>query len=512
MKKIFLYFLLSLSCIGSTYADFQDAMDAFDKGDFETAVQEWIPLAEDGNAEAQYRLGRAYYSGQGITKNDKLAFEWSLKAAEQGFARAQFNVGMFYRDGIGVDIRFEEAFRWVKKAAEQGFARAQFNVGMFYRDGTGVDIRFEEAVRWFKKAARQGDVGSQVFLGWSYSLGDGVATNPKFAYYWMMKAANQGDACAHWNIAYMYVEGLYLKQDINQTYFWGKQAVDKGCEIAILELKKITDYIGDKLPKIEPISYRINFDAIPEQEILLINKANLNGDKKYKSSSLKDLSCKSYLVVTKGGALNIKKKESITTNNLVSSYSQGFTEVTNQRYFDLQSKIRKARYDLQDAKDMEAVGYNSLTAFFSGVLQGALEIKIKDKIQALENELRNTSTTTRTQNKAPYNITQDSVVWEKTQQAKWMLINCISGEVEINELNASDILKINFYKGLRSDDINSFASSNIKAKNKLKNWSKESILSLYNTNKLDNKLLSKSSTEIDTASLVSLVETFLSTQ
>ena len=93
-----------------------------------------------------------------------------------------------------------------------------------------------------------------------------------------------------------------------------------------------------------------------------------------------------------------------------------------------------------------------------------------------------------------------------------MLINCISGEVEINELNASDILKINFYKGLRSDDINSFASSNIKAKNKLKNWSKQSILSLYNTNKLDNKLLSKSSTEIDNASLVSLVETFLSTQ
>ena len=219
---------------------------------------------------------------------------------------------------------------------------------------------------------------------------------------------------------------------------------------------------------------------------------------------------KSNLIVTKGGALNITKKESITTNNLVSSYSQGYTEEPNQKYFELQSKIRQAKYDLQDVKDLDTEAYNALTAVLSVVLKGTRQSQIKDEIQALENELRNTTTTTRTQNKAPYNITQDSVVWEKTQQAKWMLINCITGEVEINELNASDILKINFYKGLRLDDINSFASSNIKAKNKLKNWSKQSILSLYNTNKLDNKLLSKSSTEIDTASLSSLVKTFLS--
>jgi len=473
MKKIFLYFILTLSFIGQAYADLQDASDAFDKGDFETAVQEWKPLAKDGNAEAQYRLGRAYYFGDGIAKNEKLAFEWTLKSAEKGFAKGQHIVGLFYQDGIGVDVDLERAYRW------------------------------------YKKGAKQGHIGSQVLLSYMYALGDGVETNPKFAYYWMMKAANQGDACAHWHIAYMYAEGIYPKQDINQTYFWGKQAVDKGCELAVVELKKITDYLGDNLPKIQPISYRINFDEIPKQEIHLINKANLNGDKKYKLSSLENLTCKSYILATKGGSINIKKKASKKSNR-VSSYSDGYTEETNQRYFDLKSKIRNAKYELEDNDNISSGGGGSnALAFFTGVAIQLRHNQIRDEINALENELRRTKPTVRRENIVSYSITQDSVAFEKTQKAKWMLINCDTGEVEINQLDASNTLKMSLYSGLRSDDLKNFASQNQTSKNKLKTWSELPILSMADIIGQKNKLLSSKTTKIDSDSISSLVKSFL---
>jgi len=474
MKKIFLYFLLSLSFLSPTYADFQDGVDAYNNKQYKKALKEFKPLAEKGNAKAQSYLGYFYSQGFGVWPNVDKSFSWFEKAANQGDARSQYAMGVFYSEGESVPQNDIKALEWLKKSSNQGFSRADKEIKL-------IETRIG------KTSTIQTSDNKQAIPENSYTTPYGWTC--KFGYY----QYQNNNFCSRLpanSIGIEFGDGFScLKGYVKRGKSCGKK----------VKVKVEVTLLTTNIPNLE-------------EEVLLINKANLSGQKKYNTTSLENLSCKSSLIVTKGGALNITKKESITTNNLVSSYSQGFTEVTNQRYFELQSKIRQAKYDLQDVKDLDTEAYNALTAVLSVVLKGTRQSQIKDEIQALENELRNTSTTTRTQNKAPYNITQDSVVWEKTQQAKWMLVNCITGEVEINELNASDILKINFYKGLRSDDINSFASSNIKAKNKLKNWSKQSILSLYNTNKLDNKLLSKSSTEIDTASLVSLVETFLSTQ
>jgi hypothetical protein len=92
-----------------------------------------------------------------------------------------------------------------------------------------------------------------------------------------------------------------------------------------------------------------------------------------------------------------------------------------------------------------------------------------------------------------------------------MLVNCETGEVEINQLDASDTLRMNFYRDLRSDDSRNFASQNKTSKNKLKKWSEESILYLYN-NKSNNTLLSNNKTEVDNDSLASLVKSFFSNE
>jgi len=55
---------------GSVFADdFQDATDAYERKDYETAYKLILPLAEQGYAEAQYNLGIMYSKGQGVQRN-----------------------------------------------------------------------------------------------------------------------------------------------------------------------------------------------------------------------------------------------------------------------------------------------------------------------------------------------------------------------------------------------------------------------------------------------------------
>ena len=77
------------------------------------------PLADNGNATAQFELGTMYYYGEGVTKDDAEAVKWYRKAAEQGHAGGQSNLGFIYENGYGVTKNVEEALEWYRKAAEQ---------------------------------------------------------------------------------------------------------------------------------------------------------------------------------------------------------------------------------------------------------------------------------------------------------------------------------------------------------------------------------------------------------
>jgi hypothetical protein len=80
-------------------ADFKKGLDAAKKGNFETALKEWRPLAEQGDSYAQYNLGLMYDYGEGVIEDDTQAVYWFRKAAEQGHAKAQYNLGLMYDYG-----------------------------------------------------------------------------------------------------------------------------------------------------------------------------------------------------------------------------------------------------------------------------------------------------------------------------------------------------------------------------------------------------------------------------
>ena len=115
-----------------------DGQAAYDRGNYATALLLWRPLAEQGDASAQYSLGVMYDHGQGVPRNYSEALAWFRKAAELGHAGAQYNLGVMYADGQGVDMDAKRAAEWYRKAADQGLASAQFDLGVCYQNGKGV--------------------------------------------------------------------------------------------------------------------------------------------------------------------------------------------------------------------------------------------------------------------------------------------------------------------------------------------------------------------------------------
>jgi hypothetical protein len=90
------------------------------KGDYQAAFEEWQPLAELGDAEAQYNLGVMFDQGASVEQDLAQAARWYRKAAEQGFVDAQTNLGMMYYRGEGVPADLNEASKWLQRAADMG--------------------------------------------------------------------------------------------------------------------------------------------------------------------------------------------------------------------------------------------------------------------------------------------------------------------------------------------------------------------------------------------------------
>ena len=134
----------------------EDADAAYKQGDYATFLGLIKPLAEKGDATAQWAIAGRYAMGEGVPQDFAHAATWYRKAAEQGYALAQTNLGVLYEDGKGVPQDFAQAAAWYRKAAEQGDAAAQDNLGILYQDGKGVPLDSAEAVTWLRKAADQG--------------------------------------------------------------------------------------------------------------------------------------------------------------------------------------------------------------------------------------------------------------------------------------------------------------------------------------------------------------------
>ena len=163
----------------------EDAQAAYERRDYDTALSLFQPLAEQGDAEAQYSLGLMHRYGQSVKQDYAKAAKWYRRAAEQGHFKAQTNLGRLYNNGQGLPLDYVMAVKWFRKAADQGTAYAQSNLGSMYADGHGVEQDYGEAVEWYRLAAEQGNDLGQYNLGNMYANGQGVPKDLVQAHMWL---------------------------------------------------------------------------------------------------------------------------------------------------------------------------------------------------------------------------------------------------------------------------------------------------------------------------------------
>jgi cell division septation protein DedD len=151
-RSLFLACAAALLAAAPAAADVKSGVDRWMRGDYAGAVAEWRPLADRGDADAQFNLGQAYKLGRGVTANPGIAQSWYEKAARQGHEQAQVNVGLLLYNGG----RRQEAMPWIRKAADLGDPRAQYILGTELFNGDLVAKDWVRAYALMLKAADGG--------------------------------------------------------------------------------------------------------------------------------------------------------------------------------------------------------------------------------------------------------------------------------------------------------------------------------------------------------------------
>lgn len=131
LKQVLWICVCFFALAGPAMADaLSDATRVYNTGDYEQAAKLYRPLAEKGNAEAQYVLGMMYRAGRGVERDNKEARKWYQLAAEQGHPIAQFYLGWMYAHGKSVPQDYVKSYMWIDIAIANvsGEARKEFIV------------------------------------------------------------------------------------------------------------------------------------------------------------------------------------------------------------------------------------------------------------------------------------------------------------------------------------------------------------------------------------------------
>ena len=116
--RILVFAALVASPFLAARAGYNAGLAAFERGDFATAKEEFLPLANQGNADAQYAV--ALIALKQNPPNYSVAVPWLEKGARGGNADAQYFLGLLYQQGVGVTRNTDLAYRWLQKAVVQG--------------------------------------------------------------------------------------------------------------------------------------------------------------------------------------------------------------------------------------------------------------------------------------------------------------------------------------------------------------------------------------------------------
>ncbi len=231
-------------------AAYNEGVAAYNKGDYQRAIEKFQPLAEQGHAIAQYNFGLMYDDGQAVPQDYVQAYKWyTLSAARskgdlrkkavryrnaiekkmspaqvaeaQKLAREWIPEGdraaSSYKEGDQAyeSGDYKKAIEIWKPLAHRGYPPAQNDMGYMYSDGKGVPENRTKAIMWWRKAAEQGHINAQFNTGLYLSLDDDTNVESKK---WFEMAAEQGDCRSQFFLAGIYKRGEKYNKGVPQNY------------------------------------------------------------------------------------------------------------------------------------------------------------------------------------------------------------------------------------------------------------------------------------------------------
>lgn len=158
--------------------------------------------ASQGNAFADYALGKLYSDGVLTAREMDKAFFYMHRAANTGNVYAQYRLGKWYLTEEYKDI--SKAVFYLTKAAAQNSDMAAYQLGKLYLSGEGIPKNVEQAVFYLELSVHAGNQYAQYLFGKAYLTGTDVERDKEKAYGYLRLAAEQGNVYAayflqHWN-------------------------------------------------------------------------------------------------------------------------------------------------------------------------------------------------------------------------------------------------------------------------------------------------------------------------
>lgn len=230
----------------------------------ETEIARIIREANNGDKDAQLKLGWRYLNGQGVPRSLRRGGEWLYASAKQGNKRAMYDLADFFtdrakqtKDPASRAEFYAIALQYYTKAANHGDKVASYKIGVMYNNGKGVQQDYIQAAQWFeksvnqgnvfvqedldkamsnvgititeyRKAANKGDVVAQMRLSTLYFFGGVIDKDLAKSAKWMLKAARQGNAGAQKSIGDMYFKGQGVVKNEKKAFNWLHKAATQG--------------------------------------------------------------------------------------------------------------------------------------------------------------------------------------------------------------------------------------------------------------------------------------------
>lgn len=237
-----------------------------------------MPLAEQGDLQAQIDLGLVYMFGSIVPADSQAAFQWLNLALENKSssqnnklrARAQSFLAYLYLSGQGVQRDIDKAFELLKAAEKYNDPDALFGLGSYYMHQSYVDYNneqghFKTAFGYFQKAAALGHPSAYYEMSVMYEYGRSVKQDHSIATELLKKSVELGsikglERSAYWHslkhekeesikeymiLANMGIRDAMFELGVNYAYGYGGQKDDAESFKWFAKASEIHGYMSD---------------------------------------------------------------------------------------------------------------------------------------------------------------------------------------------------------------------------------------------------------------------------